>query len=160
MVPCERVALEMFKRAACSRLKGELLKDGVKIAPPSGARELDMLASVDSRNDRPNLWVPIKVLAVGADELAGNLEHTKTPGLVIALVWRGSNPEDIRTFAFTPAELIVVKMIALIGRENAMCAQETTLQRAIEPFTMWPGQWRTKITTMLGRELRADAGRG
>jgi hypothetical protein len=149
MVPCERVALEMFKRAACSRLKGELLKDGIKIARPSGARELDMLASVDPRDDTPNVWVPIKVLAVGADELASNLEHTKTPGLVIAMVWHGSNLEDIRTFAFTPAELIVVKMIALITRENATRARETTLERAMEPFTMCPGQWRTKITTML-----------
>ena len=149
MVPCERVALEMFKREACSRLKGELLHDGIKIARPNGARELDMLASVDSRDDTPNVWVPIKVLAVGAEELASNLQHTKTPGLVIALVWHGSSSKDIRTFAFTPAELIVVKMMALITRENAMRARETTLQRAMEPFTVCPGQWRTKITSML-----------
>jgi hypothetical protein len=162
MVPSERLGLEMFKRAACSRLKDELLNDGIAIAGPIGTCALDMVAWVNSRDGaRPGISVPIKVLAVRADELSRNLECTKASGLVVALVWNGLNPGAVRTFAFTPAELIVVRMIALIERENAThmgkavdpgCAQDTALQEAMEPFTVSPGQWRKKIMTMsLGR---------
>jgi hypothetical protein len=149
MVPCEHVALENFKRMACLRLKGELSRHGIRTVWPTGTRELDLLASVESGDAGFDTWVPIKVLAVGADELATSLEGTRAPGLVIALVWNGLNPADFRTFALTPAELIVVKMIAVIGRGNAACAQETTLQQAMEPFAMLPGEWRRKIETML-----------
>ena len=149
----------MFKRTACSRLKAELLKDGIEIAAPICMRELDMFASVNARDvARPRVWIPIKVLAVRADELSKTLESAKAPGLVIARVWNGLNSEAVRTFAFTPPELTVAKMIALIKRANATCAcrsvdpafaQDTAFQEAMKPFTMLPGQWRKKIATML-----------
>ena len=159
MIPSARLGLKMFKRTACSHLKAELLKDGIEIAGPICMRELDMLASVNARDvARPRVWIPIKVLAVRADELSKTLESAKAPGLVIARVWNGLNSEAVRTFAFTPPELTVVKMIALIKRANAACAcrnvdpafaQDTAFQEAMKPFTMLPGQWRQKIATML-----------
>ena len=149
----------MFKRTACSRLRAELLNDGIEIAGPIYTRELDMLASVDARDPgRARVWIPIKVLAVPADELSRNLVSAKASGLVIARVWNGLNSEAVRTFAFTPPELTVVKMIALIKRANTTraCgdpdpafAQGTAFQEAMKPFTMLPGQWRMKIATML-----------
>jgi hypothetical protein len=159
MIPSERLGLKIFKRTACSRLKAELLKDGIEIAGPICTRELDMLASVNARDAaRPRVWIPIKVLAVRADELSSKLESANAPGLVIARVWNGLNSAAVRTFAFTPPELTVAKMIALIKRANAMrvrgdidpaFARDTALQEAMKPFTMLPGQWRKKIATML-----------
>jgi hypothetical protein len=159
MIPSERLGLKIFKRTACSRLKAELLKDGIEIAGPICTRELDMLASVNVRDAaRPRVWIPIKVLAVRADELSSNLESANASGLVIARVWNGLNSAAVRTFAFTPPELTVAKMIALIKRANAMrvrgdidpaFARDTALQEAMKPFTMLPGQWRKKIATML-----------
>jgi hypothetical protein len=46
----------------------------------------------------------------------------------------------LRTFAFTPSELMLVKMIALIGP-----AQLFEFQTAIEPFCVSEGQWRRKL---------------
>jgi len=97
-------------------------------------------------------------LAVQADELSKTLESARTSGLVIACVWDGLNSEAVRTFAFTPLELTVVKMLALIKRANAAraCgnvepafAQDAAFQEAMKPFSMLPGQWRKKIATML-----------
>jgi hypothetical protein len=149
----------MFKRTACSRVKAELLKDGIEVASPICARELDMLASADACDaGRARVWIPIKVLAVRADELSRNLASARASGLVIARVWNGLSSEAVRTFAFTPPELTVAKMIALIKHANATrvtkdvdpaFAQATALQEAMEPFTMLPGQWRKKIATML-----------
>jgi hypothetical protein len=68
------------------------------------------------------------------------------------------NSEHARTFAFTPAELTVVKMIAIIGRTSAArsgepadpaCTPEAVLQNALEPFAMSPGKWRKKIVAIL-----------
>jgi hypothetical protein len=113
------------------------------------------------------LWIPIKVLAVRADELSRNLAGTKASGLVIARVWNGLSSEAVRTFAFTPPELTVAKMIALIKHANATrvtkhvdpaFAHATALQEAMKAFSMLPGQWRTKIATM-GSLSRPPSGR-
>jgi hypothetical protein len=159
MIPSARLGLKMFKRTACSRLKAELLKDGIEIAGPIRMRELDMLASVGACDaGRARVWIPIKVLAVRADELSRNLASAKASGLVIARVWNGLSSEAVRTFAFTPPELTVAKMIALIKHANATCvcvnvdpafAHDMAFQEAMKPFTMLPGQWRKKIATML-----------
>src|ERR1700680_5070471 len=116
-VQMESEMLEMVGRA---RLMDELLQDGVNVALPMGACEIDMLAYVDSRTTPCRIVsVPIKVASFCCDALSSNLEAARASGLLIALVWGISNPEHVRTFAFTPAELTVVKMIEIIERASA-----------------------------------------
>jgi hypothetical protein len=155
-VPIESEMLELMRRA---RLMDELVEDGVNVALPTGACEIDMLAYVDSRTaSRTIVSVPIKVASFCSDALSSNLEAARTSGLLIALVWGISNPELVRTFAFTPAELTVVKMIEIMERANAArsgkrhdqaCMPEAVLQNALEPFAMFPGKWRGKIIAAL-----------
>jgi hypothetical protein len=149
----------MMDLVGLARLMNELLEDGVNVALPRGACEIDMLAYVDSRAAECTIAsVPIKVTSCCSDALASNLEAARASGLLIALVWGISNSEHARTFAFTPAELTVVKMIAIIGRTSAArsgepadpaCTPEAVLQNALEPFAMSPGKWRKKIVAIL-----------
>jgi hypothetical protein len=148
--------LELVGRA---RLMDELLEDGVNVALPMSACEIDMLAYVDSRTAAGRMVsVPIKIATCCADALSSNLEAARAPGLLIALVWGISNPEHLRTFALTPAELTVVKMIEIIERAGAARSgespdqartREAVLQNALEPFAMSPGKWRQKIIAIL-----------
>ena len=150
--------------AACSRLRDELLGEGINVALAIGSRELDLIASLElSDEKRSSTWIPIKVVAVDADELLARLEDVRPVGLVIALVSMSGGTAAPQAFAFTPTELIVVKMIALIergrapraGRVTASRAQRTTLGNAIEPFAIAAGQWRTKLSTMIKTEPQA-----
>ena len=150
---------EMSKLAACLRLSDELLGEGIDVALSVVARDLELVASVESSDDqRPSAWIPIKVVAVGAGESIASLEDVEAPGLVIALVRKYGRPEAVRAFAFTPAELLVVKMSAHIGRQSeprseesvdSAHARERVLREAIEPFAVSPGQWRKKLAAML-----------
>jgi hypothetical protein len=134
---------EMLELARRARLMDQLLEDGVNIALPMGACEIDMLAYVNSRTGACRMEsVPISVASFCSDALSSNLETARASGLLIALVWGTGNPEDIRTFAFTPAELTLVKMIQIIG-------PGAVLQNALEPFAMSPGKWRKKINAIL-----------
>jgi hypothetical protein len=148
----------MSTLAACLRLSDELLGEGIDVALSVAARELGLVASVESSDDlRTSAWIPIKVVAVGADESIASLEDVERSGLVIALVCKSGRPEAVRAFAFTPAELIVVKMSAIIGRQSEPPVQgvdsahtrERVLRDAIEPFAVSPGQWRKKLAVML-----------
>jgi hypothetical protein len=163
-VPIDSEMRELIRRA---RLMDELLEDGVNVALPTGACEIDMLAYVDSRTaPRTIVSVPIKVASFSSDALSSNLEIARTSGLLIALVWGISNPELVRTFAFTPAELTVVKMIEIIERASATrsgespnqaCTPDAILQNALEPFAMSPGKWRKKIIAALEDKSIAGA---
>jgi hypothetical protein len=166
MVPGVQFEVEMVERAAHARLVDEMRNDGVKVVLPIGARAIDMLASVESGDGaRPNVWVPLTVVAVRADGLSSHLQGARVPGLLIALVWHIGKPGAVRTFAFTPAELTVVKMIALIQCKRALsvaetvdptCTRQTVLRRAIEPFAISPGQWRKKLVLMLEDNARSN----
>jgi hypothetical protein len=154
---------EMSKLAACLRLSDELLGEGIEVALTVAARELGLVVSIESSDGlRPSAWIPIKVVAVGADESIASLQEVETSGLVIALVCKNGRPEAAQAYAFTPAELIVMKMIALIGHQSeprsdrgvdSARARERVLQDAIEPFVVSPGQWRKKLATMLAGSL-------
>src|ERR1700730_11601211 len=137
-----QVQSEMLELVGRARLMDELLEDGVNVALPMGACEIDMLAYVDSRAAACRIVsVPIKVASFCSDALSSNLEAARASGLLIALVWGLSNPEHARTFAFTPAELTVMKMIEIIERANAArsgqrpdqaCTPQAVLQNAFE----------------------------
>jgi hypothetical protein len=158
---------EMLELARRARLMDQLLEDGVNIALPMGACEIDMLAYVNSRTGACRMAsVPISVASFCSDALSSNLEAARASGLLIALVWGTGNPEDIRTFAFTPAELTLVKMIEIIGRANAARSGDprdqarmpgTVLQSALEPFAMSPGKWRKKINAILDDKSIANS---
>jgi hypothetical protein len=153
--------LEMLEVVARTGLMDVLLKDGVKIALPIGDNRIDMLASIESRAIS-GIWIPLRVIAVYADALSRRFEEeVLAPGLLVAVVWDTVNPIAVRTyrtFALTPAELTVVKMVALIARNGAPRAapeahsgrtEEQVLQNALEPFAISPGQWLKKLATLL-----------
>ena len=137
-----------------------LQNDGVRIAFPIGDGEMDMLASIDSRAT-PGRWIPVRVIAADSDALPGRFEHVGAPGLLVAMVSdsasAGTSPA-YRTFALTLAELIVVRMAALIAQKGAAKAACTAdsghtsrqiLQSALESSVIRPGQWRKQFIKLL-----------
>ena len=154
---------EMLKLAANARLLGELMAEGVNVALPVTACDIDMLALVESSADRPgSVSVPIQIVVLHSDGLARNLEAVPASGLLVALVWDVGESAPVRSFAFTSAELILVKMIDLMSGADVERAgadpegaREAVLQNAMEPFAMSPGNWRKKLMAMVA-ESRAD----
>jgi hypothetical protein len=151
---------EMLKLTACARVMGELMAEGVDVALPVGACDIDMFAFVESRTAPCGLVsVPIQIVALHEDELLRNFENTRgSLGLLIALVWDVHESAPIRSFAFTSAELVLVKMIDLMcgadarracAGTNSAAAREAVLQNAIEPFAISPGNWRKKLMAMV-----------
>lgn len=150
----------MLEVVARTYLMDVLQHDGIKIALPISDGEMDMLASIESRAT-PGIWIPLRVIAAHADALPGRFEKVLAPGLLVAIVLDRVNPNTsrtYRTFALTPAELTVVRMVALIARKGApraACAVDEgrtihhVLQNALEPFSISPGQWRRKFMTLL-----------
>jgi hypothetical protein len=153
---------EMLKLAAHVRLMDDLMAEGVDVALPVGACGIDMLALVESCVDRRGpVSVPIQIVVLHSDELARNLEAVPASGLLVALVWDAGESAPRRSFAFTSAELVLVKMIDLMsGADDERAgadpegAREAVLQNAMEPFAMSPGNWRKKLLAMVA-ESRA-----
>jgi hypothetical protein len=153
-----RMESEMQQLLGRSRVMDELLEDGVNVAVTVGVGEIDMFAYVDSRTAACRIVsVPIKIASFCSDALSSNLEASRASGLLIALVWGASDPDQVRTFAFTPAELTVVKMIEIIERGGAARSGEPPNEayspeaalNVLEPFAMSAGKWREKISAIL-----------
>jgi hypothetical protein len=151
---------KMLEVVARTRLMDVLQNEGVRIAFPIGDGDVDMLASIDSRSTA-GIWIPISVIAAYSDALSGRFEHLRVPGLLVAIILDIDNADAeqaYRTFALTPAELTVVRMVVLIARRGAARAaskadsgrtSQRILQSALEPFVIGPGQWRRKFTAVL-----------
>ena len=154
----------MLGALARASLMEVLQKEGLKVALPIGGRDMDMLVALEF-HATPCMGVPLKIVAVDADALSSHMMSVPATGLLVALVWEIADPAAVRTFALTAAELIVVRMRALMGRdapprrsegeERAHTARRI-IQSAIAPFSISPGQWRKKLQTML--EGRAHSG--
>jgi hypothetical protein len=159
---------EMLKLAARARVMDELMAEGVNVALPVGACDIDMLAFVESRTAPCGLVsVPIQIVVLHEHELSRNLEVARASGVLIALVWDVGKSAPIRSFALTSAELTLVKMIDLIDGADAerayagtdpLRAQESVLQNAIEPFAMSPGKWRKKLMAIIAGKPETKSG--
>jgi hypothetical protein len=159
--------LETRELMGRARLIDELREDGVNVAFPTCAGEIDLLAYVDSRIAACTVVsVPIKIVSFRSDASSSNLDAARASGLLIALVWDISNPAHVRTFALTRADIIVVKMIEIIERAasarfgelpDRAITPEAVLRRALEPFAMFPGKWREKIAAILEAESISSA---
>ena len=111
------MVLQLGDLAERARLIGELQADGIALALPLDAGSIHLLASTDP----PGAWVPItlaRMSAVACDMAQGFMKAT-APGLYIAVIddHRARSAAQ-RTFAFTPAELLMVKMADVIERSR------------------------------------------
>jgi hypothetical protein len=151
---------EMLKLAARARVIDELMAEGVNVALPVGTCDIDMLAFVESRTDPCGLVsVPIQIIVLRGEGLSRNLEAARASGVLVALVWEVDELAPTRSFAFTSAELTLVKMINLMdaadaeraraGADPARARREAVLQNAMKPFAMAPGQWRKKLMAIV-----------
>lgn len=155
----ERGEVDIRELLGRARLMEELLEDGVYLALPMGACDTDMLAYLGGGTPVGTLEaVPVKIVSSSFAALSNVLEGLSAPGLLIALVSGARNAERVRTFALTAAELTVLKMIEIIGRASPAQSGRTSdqgsspewlLQKALEPFAMSRGKWRTKIAAIL-----------
>ena len=149
--------LQLGDLAERARLIGELQSDGIALALPLRAGNIDLLAWTDP----PGAWVPITVATMGA--VAGIMSRRFTqaaaPGLYIAVIDDDrARPAAKRTFAFTPAELLMVKMVETIerarranGKEQPQSSQalEMAIRHVIDPFGTAAGQWRRKLAAVM-----------
>ena len=75
-------------------------------------------------------------------------------GFVIMTIARTASPTPVHTYTLTQSELIVEKMVGLIGLASANAcnglafpssASMAAMERAIEAYVIAPGQWRQKL---------------
>jgi hypothetical protein len=126
----------MLKWAARAHVIDELMAEAVNVALPVGACDIEILAFLESRTE---------------------------PCGLVALVWDIGELAPIRSFALTPAELTLVKMIDLMdgvqaarecaGAESGRARREAILQNAMKPFVMSRGEWRKKLMGIVGGRL-------
>ncbi len=161
--------LRLFELADRTRLIGEMQADGISLALPINASSADLLASTDPlvKGACPGAWVPVNVAAMDAeaDGLSRGFTMARVQGLFVAVVYDNSAPRAAtRTFAFTPAELLMVKMVQAVQLSHgadrntgsrSTLAQETAVRDIIEPFAIAAGQWRKKLVAVM-TDLAAD----
>ena len=157
---------EMQRLLARARVMDELMAEGINVALPVGACDIDLLAFLESREAPLGLaFVPVQIVVLHEDELSRSLAAARASGALTALVWGGANTSTIRSFALTSAELTLVKMINLIEAPDAgracvktdpIGAREAVLQNAIEPFAMSPGKWREKLKVIIAQKPESN----
>jgi hypothetical protein len=155
------VNIETLQLLGRARLIDELLEDGLNVALPMRAGEIDMLAYIDSSATQyPMASVPIKVKSLCSFPISTAIEGVRSPCLLTAFVWGTNAPARAPIFALTLAELVVVKMIGVINRANAAQAggafdeayrSNAILPDVLEPYAMSVGKWRRKISALLER---------
>jgi hypothetical protein len=145
-----------------ARLISEFQSEGVHIALPVDAGAIAMLASLEpAAGLRASQWVPIQVITInGAGGLlSGIVEDAGVFALLVLVTVESASAKAVRTYALTPAELLVVKMIGLIDHANpashdrqpaAPSMQVASIQSAIESYAIAPGQWREKLRATIG----------
>jgi hypothetical protein len=157
----------MLKWAAHAHVIDELMADAINVALPVGACDIDMLALLESRTEPCGLVsVPIKIVVSRSDGLSRSLDAARAHGSLVALVWDVGELAPIRSFALTSAELTLLKMIDLMdgahaaragaGAEPAQVRREARLRNAMKPFAMSRGQWRKKLTDIVGGKPEAE----
>jgi hypothetical protein len=151
----------MLEWAARAHVIDELMAEAINVALPVGARDIDILAFLESRTEPCGLVsVPIQIIVSRGDALSRNLRAARVSGMLVALVWDSGELAPIQSFALTSAELTLVKMIDLMdgaraarafaGAEPAPARRETVLRNAMKPFAMSRGQWRKKLLGIAG----------
>jgi hypothetical protein len=133
----------MWELSERARLMQEIQGEDVRLALPVDLQDLFLLASPDRSVDAcAGSWVPVRVDLVVANAaiIAQTIRVARPFGLLIVRTFQPQSMRLLQTFAFTPSELVLVKMIALI--ESGRMAH---IQTAIEPFAVSEGQWRQKL---------------
>jgi hypothetical protein len=148
---------EMLQLTANARVMEELAADGINVALPLDACEIDMIACVDSRNEPQSMdFVPIHIVVLRENETFGKLDTAGRLNVLTALVWKRGKEAAMRSFALTSAELVLLKTIDVIDRPALMStktaatpARMSALSDAIEAFAMSPGRWRKKLRAII-----------
>jgi hypothetical protein len=155
-----RMEAEFVQLRSQTRLIDEITADGVSLALPLHDDEhTDWLAYLSSSVGRwPLRSVPIKVKNLGTTFVASDLERERASGLLVVTVCEVADPSQVRSFAFTPAELMLVRMVGVIGAAGGpqfpwdpedKLAPSRAFRSAIKPYAMSPGKWREKIVALL-----------
>ena len=146
---------EMLQLAANAHVMDQLTADGVNVALPVSACDIDLVAFVESRTAPGGIvFVPIQVAVLHGNELSRNIAAARASDLLIALIWNVDKPGPIRSFAFTSSELKLVKTIHLMDLRSSvgmhsLGPKQSTLQSAIEPFAMSSGKWVKKLLAII-----------
>ena len=161
---------EMLKLAANARIMDELAAEGLNVALPLEASDIDIVAIIESPSDpRRFAFVPIHIVMSQRDKIATALRAACIAEGLTALVWDLGKGMAVQSFALTSAELTAIKGMKridgtepkLAGRyDETRCqdVRETVLYNAIKPFAMAPGRWRKKLLLVaLQRELSVPA---
>ncbi len=110
----------MLKLAARARVIDELMAEGVNVALPVVACDIDLLAFMESRTEPCGVVpVPIQIVVSREDGLARHLETARAFGVLVALIWDAAERVPIRSFALTSAELTLVRMIDRMSAAGA-----------------------------------------
>ena len=132
-----------------ARFIEELAKEGVRVALPVGLSEFDVLAYSTGPTDNLLLGVPIKVVSAPYEVVLSNLAEIKCPVLLAVLIQESEERESLRSFAFTPEELVVARMIGVIERSSNRPRGSDTFRRALERHAVSPGTWHNKIRALI-----------
>ena len=148
---------EVLDCARRARVMDQLTNDGIQLALPLSDGDIDMFAyAARGAAFGTVAAVPIKVESFGFDAFASHLATLKPSGLLVVVICETGTPQRIGTFAFTPAELLLLKMVGAIERNTAISSQRPpanrALGKALESYAMCAGKWREKIRMVLAEQ--------
>jgi len=90
---------EMLKWAARAHVIDELMAEGIDVALPLSACDIDMLAFLESRAAPCGLVsVPIQIVVSRSNGLSLNLQDAHALGMLVALVWDVGELAPMRSF--------------------------------------------------------------
>lgn len=154
------IKLESLELAERARLIRELRAENIHVASPSEAGVDALQACLDPfLGLRQSRWIPLQVVMIGAMAELLSRRIEVTPGATLTIVVTiASTDLHVSTYALTPAELLMVKMVGLIeigGTDSYVrsparsSGQATALQQAISTYAIAAGQWRAKLRAAL-----------
>ena len=140
---------ELQACAVRARLMDEIASAGVRLALPIGLSEVDVLAYTAAPSGSVLFTIPIKVMSMSFEVFSNRLASLKPSGLLAVLMNHVDGTSEVKAFAFTPQELVLLQMIGIIERSSERSRNDMALKDAIKPYAMSSGTWHRKISTMI-----------
>jgi len=140
-----------------------MTQEGVQIAIPAKYSGIDMLAyTLPGTANSIIQAIPIQLATMSYGTFLRDFANWRTRGLLVVLLSDERVPQHVRTFALSAEELMLVQRVGLIdSKEDAkrdVVEQASVLRRALEPYCMVSGRWRTKISRWLVERQASNAG--
>lgn len=132
-------------------LVSHLLAGGVEVARPERDKGIDLIVYLD-RSPSEFVARPLQLKASSRAAFGVDQKYAKTPGLLLAYVWRAAMPTEAVIHALTYAEAVAVAeglgwtgTLAWANGSYVTTNPSKKVVAALEPYRMEPADWISRI---------------